>query len=121
MTYCKTITALFVITFIVGTAAGYAQSTATLSGSVTDPSGAVVPHAQVTVRGLTTGVDRVATSDSEGNYTIPSLQPGDYSVSVQATGFATYKLASITLQVDQRMTSIIPSPLIWAMEVSAWG
>ena len=105
MTYCKTITALFVITFIVGTTAGYAQSTATLSGSVTDPSGAVVPRAQVTVRDLTTGVDRVATSDSEGNYTIPSLQPGDYSVSVQATGFATYKLASITLQVDQSVTA----------------
>jgi hypothetical protein len=97
--------ALFAVIFVaVAGAASYAQSTATLSGSVTDPSGAVVPHVQVTVRGLTTGVDRVATSDSEGNYTIPSLQPGNYSVSVQASGFADYKLASVTLQVDQSVT-----------------
>jgi hypothetical protein len=97
--------ALFAVIFVaVAGAASYAQSTATLSGSVTDPSGAVVPHVQVTVRGLTTGVDRVATSDSEGNYTIPSLQPGNYSVSVQASGFANYKLASVTLQVDQSVT-----------------
>jgi hypothetical protein len=95
--------ALFAIVLVAG-AASYAQSTATLSGSVTDPSGAVLPHVQVTVRGLTTGVDRVATSDSEGNYTIPSLQPGNYSVSVQAPGFADYKLASVTLQVDQSVT-----------------
>jgi hypothetical protein len=94
---------LFAIVLVAGPAS-YAQSTATLSGSVTDPSGAVVPHVQVTVRGLTTGIDRVATSDSEGNYTIPSLQPGNYSVSVQASGFADYKLASVTLQVDQSVT-----------------
>ena len=55
--------------------------------------------------GLATGVDRVVTSDAEGNYTIPSLQPGNYSVSVQATGFANYKLASVTLQVDQSVTA----------------
>ncbi|HET6220122.1 MAG TPA: carboxypeptidase-like regulatory domain-containing protein [Acidobacteriaceae bacterium] len=96
--------ALFAITLIGGVAAGYAQSTATLSGRVTDPSGAVVPQARVTVVGLATGVNRVSTSDPEGNYTVPSLQPGNYSVSVQATGFADYKLASVTLQVDQNVT-----------------
>jgi protocatechuate 3,4-dioxygenase beta subunit len=85
--------ALFAITLIAGVAASYAQSTATLSGRVTDPSGAVVPQARVTVSGLATGVDRVVTSDAEGNYTIPSLQPGNYGVSVQATGFSNYKLA----------------------------
>ncbi len=86
------------------TAVGYTQSTATLSGSVTDPSGAVVPQAQVAVHGLATGIDRVVTSDSAGNYSVPSLQPGNYSVTVQASGFANYRLSSITLQVDQSVT-----------------
>ena len=108
--------ALFAIIFIAG-AASYAQSTATLSGSVTDPSGAVVPQAQVTVRNLGTGVDRVAPSDSEGNYTIPSLQPGNYSVSVQASGFANYKLASVTLQVAQSVTADVKLGLASTGEV----
>jgi hypothetical protein len=89
---------------IAGAIAGYGQSTATLSGTVTDPSGAVVPQAQVTVHSLSTGVDRAVTSDSAGNYTVPSLQPGNYSVTVRASGFADYKVASLTLQVDQNVT-----------------
>jgi hypothetical protein len=88
-----------------GSAIAYSQSTATLSGTITDPSGAVVPQAQVTVHGLSTGVDRTAASDPAGSYTIPSLQPGNYSVSVRASGFADYKLASVTLQVDQNVTA----------------
>lgn len=85
--------------------AGHAQSTATLSGNVTDPSGAVIAGAQVTVHALATGVDRAVTTDSAGNYTVPSLQPGNYSLSVEAAGFANYKVASITLGVDQSATA----------------
>lgn len=88
-----------------GSAIAYSQSTATLSGTITDPSGAVVPQAQVTVHGLSTGVDRTAASDPAGSYTIPSLQPGNYTVTVRASGFADYKLASVTLQVDQNVTA----------------
>ena len=72
MRYINKLAAIFTVIFVAGVAAGYAQSTATLSGRVTDPSGAVVPQARVTVRGLATGVDRVTTSDPEGNYTIAS-------------------------------------------------
>ncbi|HUA90913.1 MAG TPA: TonB-dependent receptor [Terracidiphilus sp.] len=85
--------------------ASHAQSTATLSGTVTDPTGAVVAGAQITVHGIATGLDRMVTSDSSGNYTVPSLLPGNYSVSVQAPGFSTYKLASLSLQVDQNVTA----------------
>jgi hypothetical protein len=102
--YINRFAAFIAVTFAVGVAGGYAQSTATLTGRVTDPSGAVVPRARVTVLGLATGVDRSTNSDPEGNYTIPSLQPGNYGVSVQASGFAEYKLASVPLQVDQSLT-----------------
>jgi hypothetical protein len=91
--------------FMFAACAGFGQSTATLSGTVTDPSGAVVPQARVTVLGLTTGVTRVATSDSAGNYSMPSLQPGNYSVTVKASGFADYNVPSITLEVDQNVTA----------------
>jgi hypothetical protein len=63
-----------------------------------------VQQAQVTVQNLSTGVERVVKSDA-GYYTVPSLQPGNYSVSIEAAGFAAYKLSSVTLQVDFGMGS----------------
>ncbi|HWZ50008.1 MAG TPA: carboxypeptidase-like regulatory domain-containing protein [Granulicella sp.] len=60
------------------TLAAWAQSTATLSGAVTDPSGAAVSHAHVTVHSLATGGDRGLDTDAAGLYVVPSLQPGDY-------------------------------------------
>jgi hypothetical protein len=99
------ICSIVALALVTGFATAYAQSTATLSGTVTDPSGAVVPQAQVTVHGLSTGVDRTAVSDPGGSYAVPSLQPGNYSVSVHASGFADYKLATVTLQVDQNVTA----------------
>ncbi|WP_263365974.1 TonB-dependent receptor [Edaphobacter bradus] len=76
------------------------QSTATLSGTVTDPSGAVVPNATVLVHSLATGVDRSTVSDGAGYYTAPSLQPGEYSVTVNAAGFARFVVERVTLEVD---------------------
>ena len=65
------------------------QSTATLSGTITDPSGAVLPNAQVIVHSLSTGLDRIViVTDSAGIYVALSLQPGDYKVSVTAPGFS---------------------------------
>ena len=64
-----------------------AQSTATLSGTVTDPSGAVVANAQVTVHSIDTGADHMFIADSAGLYAVPSLQPGEHKVQVTAPGF----------------------------------
>jgi hypothetical protein len=81
-----------------------AQSTATLSGTVTDPSGAVLPNAQVTVHSLATGLDRVLKTDGAGLYVVPSLEPGDYKVQATASGFSTYTVQKVTLDVDQAVT-----------------
>ena len=69
---------------------------------ITDPSGAVIPGAQVLVHGLDTGLDRTITSDSGGVYSAPSLQPGAYSVKISATGFGTFTVGRVILLVDQK-------------------
>lgn len=81
--------------------AGFAQSSATLSGTATDPSGAVVPHAHIKVQSLATGTERAVDSDASGLYTVPSLQPGDYALEATAPGFSTYSVMKVTLNVNQ--------------------
>ena len=74
---------------------------ATISGTVTDPSGAVVPGAQVTVRETSTGAVARATSDGAGQYVVPFLLPGDYTITVKAAGFKTLVRAGIRLQAQE--------------------
>src|SRR5271163_3499941 len=93
-----------VVLLLVTVSACFAQSTATLSGVVTDPTGAVVPGAQVIVHSLATGLDRQLVTDNAGLYVAPSLVPGDYQVQVKASGFSLYTVKSVTLEVDQRVT-----------------
>jgi len=94
----------FVALLLMSVGLGFAQSTATLSGVVTDPSGAVVPGAQVTLHSLATGLDRQIVTDSAGLYIAPSLVPGDYQVQVKASGFSQFTVKKVTLEVDQRVT-----------------
>lgn len=106
----------FAVLLLVSVSACLAQSTATLSGTVTDPSGAVVPGAQVTVHSLATGLDRQLVTDNAGLYIAPSLVPGDYQMQVKASGFSQYTVQKVTLEVDQRVTVNIPLALSTAGE-----
>src|SRR5579862_8871981 len=72
---------------------------ATLSGTVTDTSGATVPNAQLTITATATGVSRDAQSDSAGFYSVPNLLPATYDVKVTATGFSTTVQKGITLTI----------------------
>lgn len=81
-----------------------AQSTATLTGTVSDPTGAMVVGAAVKVHSLDTNADREVTTDSAGSYVVASLLPGNYMVQVTATGFGTFTMQKIELAVDQRAT-----------------
>lgn len=68
----------------------YGQAdTSSLSGTVTDPSGAVIPNATVKAHDDGTGQDHVVKTNSSGSYTITNLAPGTYTVSVDAKGFST--------------------------------
>src|SRR5262249_32105326 len=59
----------------------------TMSGSVTDPTGATVVGAKVAATETSTGTKVQSVADSSGLYTLPFLQPGNYDLSVQAPGF----------------------------------
>ena len=76
-------------------------STATLKGTVTDPQGAVVANAKVTITSLERGTTRNATSNEEGVYQLPSLQPGTYQLRVEAQGFETIVVTNLILNVGQ--------------------
>jgi Carboxypeptidase regulatory-like domain/TonB dependent receptor-like, beta-barrel len=82
----------------------HAQGLGSILGKVTDPAGAGVAGAQVTATQEATGFSRSATSDSDGFYVIPSLQPAVYSLTVEAKGFNTSKQHGITLLADQSLT-----------------
>src|SRR3989454_9320977 len=79
----------------------FAQSTATLQGSVTDPSGAVVSGVKVTVRNQATASERITQTDSAGNYQVAALPPGVYRVEAQAQGFSSQAVSDLTLEVSR--------------------
>ncbi len=84
---------------------GRAQETrATLTGHVTDPTGAIIPGAQITVTETDTGTQTHITSNSAGDYNIPFLAAGPYQIAVTAAGFRKYVHTGITLQTEQTVT-----------------
>jgi len=77
------------------------QTTATVVGTITDPSGAVTAGVTVRATNVATNAAREGTSDSSGNYSIPFLAAGDYTVTATLSGFQTQKVDRLTLQVNQ--------------------
>ena len=82
--------------------AGSGQTpTGTLQGTITDPSGAAIVGAKVTVTNAGTNQTRDLTTDSAGRYVLPFLTPGSYSVQVEAKGFSSSKVDNVTVDVSQ--------------------
>jgi hypothetical protein len=78
----------------------YAQvSGATMTGTVSDASGAVIPSAQISIQNVATGQERAVTTDAAGFYAAPNMLPGRYDVTVTAPGFSTEVRSGITLTV----------------------
>jgi len=82
--------------------AGFAQSTfGSITGTVKDPSGALVPSANVEVTNQGTGAVRHAATGSAGVFNVPSLDLGAYRVRITATGFKTFERADLNLNANQ--------------------
>jgi hypothetical protein len=75
--------------------------TAELTGLITDPSGAPVPEAAVSVRNVETGVNTDTVTNTQGYYTVTHLNPGNYELTVQKSGFKALTRPGIKLDVAQ--------------------
>jgi hypothetical protein len=76
--------------------------TGQISRTVADPTGATLPGAKITVRSVGTGATRSATTSNEGTYNVTNLLPGDYMVTVNASGFAQNE-RKVTVAVGSRV------------------
>lgn len=81
-----------------------AQASASITGTITDPSGAVVPNAKVTITDEATGVSNNTVSSSAGTYTFKGLLPGKYTVTVEAPGFRKEVKNGVTIEVSTPAT-----------------
>lgn len=78
----------------------WGQATTSLRGVVTDPSGAAIPHAKVTLTNTATNIPRGTATAGNGEYTFASVLPGAYTLAVEAQGFRTYAQTGLQLQVN---------------------
>lgn len=77
----------------------------TITGTVTDPNGAVVPTATVTLQNIETNITATASTNEDGSYTFPLLTPGKYKITVTAANFKTTVRENIQLNVGDRLTT----------------
>ena len=91
----------------------WAQSTATLQGTVTDQQGAVVPGATIVIRNQATGVERSLVTDAAGEYLAASLAPGRYRIEVHLSGFQDQ-----TREVDLEVTRTVVVSITGASAVT---
>lgn len=83
------------------------ETVATITGQVTDSTGAAIPNATVVVKNVSTGVERQAQSNEDGNYTVFPLIPGDYIITVEQQGFKKY-VQNLTLNAkDRRPVTVV--------------
>jgi hypothetical protein len=95
---------LLALLFSLFPSAARAQTTATISGTVEDPFGAVIPGAQVTLTNQETNESRRVQSNGAGLYAFPSLVPGTYSLKVSAKGFQAKQVTGIVLNAGDART-----------------
>ena len=95
----------FAVVFLAGAVGLFAQATGSITGTVTDKSGAVIPGATVIVTNTDQNVSHQASTNAQGAYLVGGLIPGTYSVSVTAKGFDRYHATGVALRVGEQIRS----------------
>ncbi len=91
--------------FLLCASAWAQETTGSISGTVKDPSGAVVPNAQVTLRDIEKNTDvRTAKTGDTGDFSFPQLPVAHYSLTVEASGFRRLEQTGIVLNVNDKLT-----------------
>src|SRR5215471_21771023 len=101
----KTISRTIILTTVMLLAASHVHAqgaTATISGTVLDPTGAAIPGASITVKNLGTAFTQTVVSDDQGRYLAPDLPIGEYEVQGSLAGFQTVVRRGISLTVGSR-------------------
>lgn len=89
--------------FLCATFALFAQNTGTITGTITDPGGAVLQNANITLTNQSNGGVRTTTTNSEGAFVITPLNPASYKLTVEAPGFRVYNQENIILNLNDRI------------------
>lgn len=111
----------FVVLTTLLACAAAAQTSGTISGTVSDASGGLIPEAKITARNLTTGETRETLSNSTGQFTFPFLAPGDHEIQASLPGFAT-AFRRVALGVTERISADLvlrPASVAERVEVTA--
>ncbi len=91
------------VAFSIAAPYAFAQGSGEITGTVTDPSGAILPKAQVTLTNLNTGQSRTAPTNNSGLFDFTGIDVGKYSLTIKTSGFASYKRNDIVMNVAQTL------------------
>jgi len=99
--------ALLVLALVMGTttvAVGQVTS-GSITGTVKDTTGGVIPQATVTVASPSTGVTRTVTTNDTGDFVVPNLPPGDYTIRIESGGFKALEKSDVHLSATDRLNA----------------
>lgn len=112
--------AIVVVALLILASGGVAWSQSVqgvITGTVTDPTGAVVPNAAVTITNVGTNISQTTTTNSEGSYRFPLVPPGSYTVDVKAANFAEVRAAGVVVEASQTVPFSVKLELAKASQI----
>src|SRR5271157_3856652 len=108
---CRLLVLLTIFTLVFATIAFAQRDMGTITGTITDPQGGVVPNAKITITEVATGLKYEVTSGSDGLYIRPALKPGTYTVAAEAKGFRRVEQQNVVVIGGDRVGANLVLPV----------